>query len=410
MVSICFYFQVHQPFRIRKYSIFDIGQNKDYFEEKNNLKLNNEAVLRKVANKCYLPANKLMLELINKHPEFRISYSMSGTALEQFERYYPEVTDSFMKLVDTGRVELLSETYHHSLAYLYSKKEFKEQVALHKEKLWDLFACKPKVFRNTELIYNNEIAQFAESLGFKGILAEGWEHYLGNRSPNFIYKPKGCENIKVLLKNYKLSDDIAFRFSQQSWKEWPLTAEKYGNWISAINGNGECANLFMDYETLGEHQWHETGIFDFIAKIPNELLKHPDNNFKTPSQLINLYQPKDELDVPNLMSWADLERDVSAWLGNKMQQEALQKVYSIEKLIKQNGSKELIDSWRKLQTSDHFYYMCTKWFADGDVHRYFNPYENPYDSYIAFMNVLNDMMIRLQEERGGENGKDRIEA
>ncbi len=409
MVSICFYFQVHQPFRLRKYTIFDIGQNKDYFDEKNNLKLNNEAVLRKVANKCYLPANKLMLDLLNKHQEFKVSYSLSGTALEQMEKFYPEVLESFKKLVGTGKVELLSETYYHSLAFLYSKKEFKEQINLHKEKLWDLFAYKPKVFRNTELIYNNEIAKFVEGLGYKAILAEGWDHVLGWKSPNFVYKPKDCSKIKLLLKNYKLSDDIAFRFSECGWEEWPLTAEKYAQWVNAINGNGECVNLFMDYETLGEHQWHETGIFDFIAKLPEELLKHADNDFKTPSELANAYQAKDEIDVPHLMSWADLERDVSAWLGNKMQQESLQKIYSVEKLIKKSKDKEVIDTWRKLQTSDHFYYMCTKWFADGDVHKYFNPYDSPYDSFITFMNVMNDMMLRLQEnKRGGVNGEQQV--
>ncbi len=397
MVSVCFYFQVHQPFRVRKFSIFDIGNSNNYFEERSNLKLNNEAILRKVANKCYLPANKLMLELLNKHPEFKISYSISGTALEQFEKYYPEVITSFQKLVDTKQVELLSETYYHSLSYLYSKPEFIEQINLHKSKIKELFNVKPEVFRNTELIYNNEIAKFIEDLGYKGILAEGWNKHLSWRSPNYIYKPINS-NIKLLLKNYKLSDDIAFRFSERSWEEWPLTVEKYAKWINSVNGTGECINLFMDYETLGEHQWHETGIFDFISKLPQELLKNKDNNFKTPSELIKTYEPKDSLDIPNLISWADMERDVSAWLGNSMQREALQRLYSVEKLIKGSNNNNLLDSWRKLQTSDHFYYMCIKWFNDGDVHKYFNPYENPYDGFIAFMNVLNDIEIRLKKQ------------
>ncbi len=405
MVSICFYFQVHQPFRIRKYSIFDIGNSTNYFEEKTNLKLNNEAILRKVANKCYLPANKLMLNLLKSHPEFKISYSISGTALEQFELYYPEVLESFKQLVDTKKVEILSETYYHSLAYLYSKEEFIEQINLHKEKIKTLFNVKPEIFRNTELIYNNEIAKFIENLNYKAILAEGWDYYLGWKSPNFVYKPINCNNIKLLLKNYKLSDDIAFRFSEKSWKEWPLTAEKYANWLSAVNGNGECVNLFMDYETLGEHQWQETGIFNFISKLPSELLKHKDNDFKTPSELIKKYKPKDFVDVPYLMSWADIERDASAWLGNKMQQEALQRIYALEKLIKRDNNKELLSSWRKLQTSDHFYYMCTKWFNDGDVHKYFNPYDTPYDSFIVFMNVLNDIEIKLKKEEVVLNGK-----
>src|SRR3989338_6710510 len=400
MVSVCFYFQVHQPFRLRKYSIFDIGSS-DYFEEKHHLKLNNEAVLRKVANKSYLPANKLMLDLLKRHPEFKLSYSLSGTVLEQLEKYYPEVIDSFKKLVDTGRVELLSETYYHSLAFLYSKKEFKEQVNLHKEKINDIFSYKPRVFRNTELIYNNELAQFIEGMGYKAILAEGWERVLGWKSPNFVYRPKNC-SIKLLLKNYKLSDDIAFRFSERSWEEWPLTADRYAQWISAINGNGECVNLFMDYETLGEHQWHETGIFDFMGKLPEELLKNPDYNFKTPSEVADSYKVRDEIDIPHFISWADLERDTSAWLGNKMQQEALQKLYNVEKIIKKNSNKHLVEAWRKMQTSDHFYYMCTKWFADGDVHKYFNPYDSPYDSFITFMNVLNDINLRLEDKKRGD--------
>ncbi len=396
MVSVCFYFQVHQPFRVRKYSLFDIGHNPEYFEEKQNLKINNEAILFKVANKCYLPANALMLELLEKYPEFKISYSFSGTALEQMEKYYPKVLGSFQKLVDTGRVEILSETYYHSLSFLYSKKEFKEQIDLHKNKIKDLFSYKPRVFRNTELIYSNEIAKFVEELGYGGILCEGWDHVLKNRSPNFVYRPKGASKIKLLMKNYKLSDDIAFRFSNKGWEEWPLTTGKFNQWLSAINGNGECVNLFMDYETLGEHQWEDTGIFDFMRHLPKEILKHPDNNFKTPSELTNL-PAKEEIDVPFLLSWADLERDVSAWLGNKMQQEALKKVYELEPVIKGLKDKSLLDAWRKLQTSDHFYYMCTKWFSDGDVHKYFNPYESPYEAFINYMNALNDLVLRTQE-------------
>ena len=398
------YFQVHQPFRLRKYSIFDIGTKKDYFNEKYNLKLNNEAILRKVSNKCYLPANKLMLKLLNEN-DFKISYSLSGMAIEQFEKYYPEVLNSFQELVDTKKVEILSETYYHSLSYLYSKEEFKEQIEMHKEKVKNVFGVNPKVFRNTELIYNNEIAKFVEDLGYEGILAEGWDYYLKWRSSNFLYKPKNC-NIKLLMKNYKLSDDIAFRFGEKSWKEWPLTIEKFGQWVNAAEG--ECLNLFMDYETIGEHQWEETGIFEFFKKMPSEILKNPNNNFKTPSEIIKHYNPKDEIDVPNLMSWADVERDVSAWLGNKMQQEALAKIYSVEKLIKENSNKELLDAWRKMQTSDHFYYMCTKWFNDGDVHKYFNPYESPYEAFITYMNVLSDLNIRLKKEEviiGGKKSK-----
>jgi len=395
MVNVCFYFQVHQPFRIRKYSIFDIENNHDYFNEKNILKLNNEAILRKVSNKCYLPANKIMLKLLENHPEFKISYSITGTALEQFEKYYPEVIESFQKLIDTKRVELLSETYYHSLSYLYSKKEFLDQINMHSKKINKLFNIKPQVFRNTELIYNNEIAKFIENLNYKAILAEGWENYLNNRSPNVIYSPIGCNRIRLLLKNYKLSDDIAFRFSNKNWKEYPLTIEKYVSWINSVKGN--CINLFMDYETLGEHQWEDTGIFEFIEKLPKELLKNKNNDFKTPSEIAKL-KPQDVLDIPSICSWADSERDVSAWLGNKMQQEAITRLYTLEKLIKGSNNKQLLEKWRKLQTSDHFYYMCTKWFNDGDVHKYFNPYESPYDAYIAFMNVLDDVESSLKKE------------
>jgi alpha-amylase len=389
MVSVCFYFQVHQPYRLKNYSVFDIGKSLDYFNKQKN-----EEVLKKVAKKCYLPTNDLMLHLIENNPKFKISYSLSGVLLEQLEAYYPEVIESFKKLVKTGNVEILDETYHHSLAFLYSKEEFKEQVMMHNKKIKSLFKFTPKVFRNTELIYSNEIAKYVEEMGYKGILAEGVDHVLQWRSPNFVYRPKGSK-ISLLLKNYRLSDDVAFRFSEKTWKEHPLTVEKYSQWINSVNGNGNVINLFMDYETFGEHQWASTGIFKFLKHLPNELLKHPDNNFMTPSEVIDAYQPKGELDIHNLISWADVERDLSAWLGNNMQKSAIQKIYELEKQIKQKGDKELLDRWRKLQTSDHFYYMCTKWFNDGDVHKYFNPHESPYEAFISFMNIVNDLNSRV---------------
>jgi len=394
MVSVCFYFQVHQPFRLRNYSIFDIGKNTNYFDEKKN-----KEVMQKVAGKCYLPTNKTMLDLINKHDgRFKISYSISGVALEQFEKYAPEVLDSFMDLNDTGCVEFLNETYYHSLSFLYSKEEFREQIKLHQKKIKSLFKQTPTVFRNTELIFNNELANFIQKMGYNGILAEGADHILGWRSPNFIYTAKTAPRLKMLLKNYKLSDDIAFRFSNQGWKEWPLTVEKYTRLLNAANGNGNLMNLFMDYETFGEHQWKDTGIFDFLRHLPEEILKHPDNNFMTPSEAIKKYEPVSELDIHSPVSWADIERDTSAWDGNKMQQSAINKIYLIEGMIKKSKNKKLIEMWRKLQTSDHFYYMCTKWFNDGDVHKYFNPYENPYDAFITFMNILNDVNLRLGEK------------
>jgi len=393
MVSVCFYFQVHQPFRLRRYSMFDIGNNQHYFDETKN-----RQVCEKIAKKCYLPMNRLLLYLIHKHQgKFKVAFSITGTALEQFELYSPEVLESFKELARTGCVEFLAETYHHSLAYLYSKEEFKEQVELHKKKIEELFGHTPTVFRNTELIYNNELANFVETMGYKGILAEGWDHFLGWRSPNFVYRSVYTSSIKTLLKNYKLADDIAFRFGNKGWNEFPLTVEKYNSWLSAVNGNGHTVNLFMDYETFGEHQWEDTGIFHFMRQLPDEILKHPDNDFKTPSEVIDTYEPVGEIDVHHFVSWADIERDLSAWIGNKMQEASLIELYKLEKPVKATNNETLINAWRRLTTSDHFYYMCTKWFADGDVHKYFNPYESPYEAYIAFMNVLQDIKLRSEE-------------
>ena len=401
MVSVCFYFQVHQPLRLRRYSIFEIGRHNHYFDDHKN-----EAIIRKITHKCYMPTNKIILDLINKTDgKFKVSYSMTGIVLEQLEKYAPEVIDSFKKLIDTGCVELLDETYHHTLSFLYSRDEFREQVEQHSKKIRQLFNYKPKVFRNTELVYNNELAAFVEKMGYKGILAEGADHILGWRSPNFVYKPKGAANLKLLLKNYRLSDDIAFRFSEKGWEEYPLTAPKFANWVSNVNGNGNVVNLFMDYETFGEHQWEDKGIFEFLKHLPHEILKHPDNNFVTPSEAIKRYDYVAELDFPHFVSWADIERDLSAWLGNRMQNEAMKQVYALEPHVKLSKNKELVDEWRKLQTSDHFYYMCTKWFNDGDVHKYFNPYDSPYEAFISYMNILNDFRMKadkLSEVRVGD--------
>lgn len=391
---------------MKRYRVFDIGNDHNYFDLEKN-----KEICQKVAKKCYLPANKIMLNHIKQSKgKFKVAYSISGIALEQFEQYAPEVIDSFKELADTGAVEFLSETYYHSLSFLYSKKEFTEQVELHKKKLKELFNYEPTVFRNTELIYNNELAKFIEGMGYKGILAEGADHILGWRSPNYLYQPVTTSKIKLLLKNYKLSDDIAFRFSNKDWDEWPLTAEKFGKWISANNGNGDTVNLFMDYETLGEHQWADTGIFDFLEHLPESILKHPDNNFKTPSELIEEYKVVSELDIPDSISWADVERDLSAWLGNPMQQNAIKELYSLEAAIKKSEDKKLLADWRTLTSSDHFYYMCTKWFSDGDVHKYFNPYDSPYESFINFMNILNDIILRLKEKHINIEKKENIGA
>jgi alpha-amylase len=390
MASVCFYFQVHQPFRLRRYSVFDTDTN--YFDDYKNAE-----ICRKVAKKCYLPANRLMLELIRRYgKEFSVSYSITGIALEQFQKWAPEVVDSFRALVDTGQAEILAETYYHSLAFLYSRDEFREQVAAHTAKIGETFGVKPRVFRNTELIYNNDLAHFVQGMGFAGICAEGADHILGYRSPNYLYRPVGTDRIALMLKNYRLSDDIAFRFSDRNWAEWPLKAEKFAEWVNQVNGNGFVVNLFMDYETFGEHQWADSGIFDFMYHLPEHVLKQPDNNFLTLSRAAQTYTPVAELDIPHMVSWADMERDLSAWLGNAMQSNALHELYRLEEAVKTSGDPQLLHDWRRLQTSDHFYYMCTKWFADGDVHKYFNPYESPYDSYINFMNCLDNVRSRLR--------------
>jgi alpha-amylase len=391
MASVCFYFQVHQPFRLRRYSVFDNDAN--YFDDYKNAE-----ICRKVSARCYLPANRLMLELIRRFGKgFSVSFSITGVALEQFQKWSPEVVDSFRALVDTGQVEILSETYYHSLAFLYSREEFRQQVVAHSCKIAETFGVRPKVFRNTELIYNNDLAHFIQGMGHTGIVAEGADHILGYRSPGFVYRPLGADRISLLLKNYRLSDDIAFRFSDRNWSEWPLKADKFAQWVNQVNGNGHLVNLFMDYETFGEHQWADSGIFDFMYHLPEHVLKNSDNNFMTLSRALQTYAPVGELDIPHMISWADMERDLSAWLGNAMQSNALHELYRLEEAVKASNDPQLLHDWRRLQTSDHFYYMCTKWFADGDVHKYFNPYESPYDSYINFMNALDNVRTRLKK-------------
>ncbi|MDP3996280.1 MAG: glycoside hydrolase family 57 protein [bacterium] len=397
MPSVCLYFQVHQPKRIKKFRVYDIGSGGDYFNDSSETNLNNRKVFNKVANKCYLPTNALMLELLKKHEDFKISYSISGIFLEQALEYCPEVIESFKRLVDTGKVELLSETYYHSLAFLYSKEEFERQVLKHKRILKELFGFSPTVFRNTELIYNNELGAYAEKMGYKGILAEGADYVLGWRSPNFVYHPPHSKNIGLLLKNYRLSDDIAFRFSSRDWSEFPLTADKFGRWISAVNGGGKVVNLFMDYETFGEHQWQDTGIFEFLKSLPTEVYRDPDNDFVTVSEVLERYPPEAPLDMHQFVSWADIERDLSAWLHNPMQKDAIANLYGMERDVLAKGDQVLLDDWRRLQTSDHFYYMCTKWWNDGDVHKYFSPYGSPYEAFVTFMNVVHDVQLRLNK-------------
>ncbi|MBH1956292.1 glycoside hydrolase family 57 protein [Candidatus Saccharibacteria bacterium] len=405
--AITLYLHVHQPFRVRQYSVFDTGESHDYFNEPNyNSERNNEAVFKKVADKSYRPMNALLLKLLREHKDFKLSLSITGTFIDQAEQWAPDVIESFQALVATGKVEIVAETYHHSLAFFYSRNEFEKQVTLHRDKIKTLFGVTPKVFRNTELAYNNELAQWADSQGYEGILAEGWDPILQWRSPNYVYRPPATKNISLLLKNYRLSDDLAFRFSDQSWGEWPLTADRYTDWLRQATEDAPLVNLFMDYETFGEHQWHETGIFGFFEETVRTWLQDKDNTFTTVSDAITTNPPSDEIDVPYTVTWADTERDLSAWNGNRLQQEALKYLYRLESDILRTKDEQLINDWRYLQASDLVYYMCTKNLDDGAVHAYFSPYESPYDAFLFFMNVIRDLRWRLIQDHktGGLHG------
>jgi len=397
MKSIVLYMHVHQPFRIGHYTIFDTGNRHNYFDAGWDSNENNQKILKKVAEKSYIPTNDRLLKMIKKHPEFKLSLSMSGVLLEQLEAWAPDALASFQELIATGSVELVAETYHHSLAFFYSKSEFNIQVQMHRDIVKRLFNYEPRVFRNTELAYNNEVAVWAQDAGYKAVIAEGWDPVLGWRSPNYVYNPISAPNIKLLLKNYRLSDDIAFRFGDRNWSEWPLTADKFSHWLSE-DPDATNFNLFMDYETFGEHQWSESGIFEFLKTLPKEWLKNQGHNFLTLSETSEQIDAVGSVDVPNTITWADTERDLSAWLGNAMQRQAIEALYRLEDPILALNDWSLIEDWRKLQTSDHFYYMCVKWFNDGDIHAYFSPYETPYDAYINFMNVFHDLRSRMMEK------------
>ncbi|MBU1089935.1 glycoside hydrolase family 57 protein [Patescibacteria group bacterium] len=420
--NVCFYFQVHQPYRLSETSFFEEEKSGDLFLGPKNS--TNRFVFEKVAQKCYIPATKMLLDLLRKHPEFRVAFSLSGVFLDQCEEYGSlggEVLNLFKEIAKTKQAEFLCETYHHSLAFLFSKEEYGAQIQLQAKKIKKLFGAKPKIFRNTELIYNNDLAEFIRKMGFEGMLAEGWDSYLNGRSPNYLYQSKKIEihkedariakkykiaarakkELPLLLKNYKLSDDVAFRFSNKSWEEHPLTTEKYARWIE--NTEGETINLFMDYETLGEHQWEDTGIFEFFKHLPKALLEKG-IGFCTPSETIANLKLRDEYDIPQYLSWADTDRDISAWLDNEIQRSALHELSELEKMIhphkKKKGKviKNLLNDFRRLQTSDHFYYMSTKYFNDGDVHKYFSPYDSehsPYEAYIHYMNTLRGMHQRV---------------
>ncbi|GBD34684.1 hypothetical protein HRbin35_00423 [bacterium HR35] len=388
MPSIIFYFKVHQPQRLKHYTVFDIGEDDNYFDEERN-----KYYLERVVNKCYLPTLEILLELIKKtNGKFKFSLGITGILIESLTKYHPEIIKLLQVLAKTGSVEFIGENYYHSLSCLYSLNEFKNQVIKHKKLVKNLFDFEPQIFANTELIYFDGLAEIVKELGFKGMLAEGVPWILGWRSPTFLYEDPG-KNIILLLRHFKLSDDISFRFSARWWEEWPLTADKFASWLEAYNGNGEVINLFMDFETFGEHQWSETGIFEFLKALPFEVLKRKDLEFSLPSEAIEKYPIRGIYSSPKPITWADTERDLTAWLGNEMQKECLEMLFSLEKEV----PFSLKEIWRKLQTADHFYYMCTKWFADGDVHKYFSPYETPFDAYLNFRNVLEDFKLRIKQ-------------
>lgn len=388
MKHLCLYFQVHQPFRFRKYSFFDIGSDHYYYDD-----YLNESILQKVAQRCYLPTNELLLKLIEKHGRnFKVTFSITGIALDQFELYAPEVIESFQRLAKTGQVEFLAETYSHSLASQANLEVMKKQVKEHSAKIEKLFGQKPKVFRNTELIYSDEIGAAVYKMGYKGMLTEGAKHILGWKSPNFLYYNAKEPQLKLLLRNYILTDEIAFRFGSKKW-----TADSYAAKLNEIPDKEEVVNLFMDYETFGEHQHADTGIFQFLEHLPEAVLNQTDFRFATPSSIIKNVQPVAAVNVPYPISWADEERDITAWLGNNMQNEAFSKLYALTDKIAQVKDPQILQDWEYLQTSDHFYYMSTKWFSDGEVHAYFNPYKNPYDAFINYMNVLTDFTLRVNK-------------
>ena len=389
--AICLYFQVHQPFRLRRYRFFEMGHEHYYYDD-----FMNESILRRISTNCYLPANRLLLDLIRKHNgKFRVTFSLTGIVIDQFRLYAPEVLASFRELAETGCVEFLAETNSHSLASLMDKDRFEMQVKVHCDKMQEYIGYQPTSIRNTELIYSDDIGSWMADMGYKAVVTEGAKHILGWKSPNYVYCNAINPRLKVLLRNYTLSDDIAFRFSNKDWSSYPLTADKYASWIKDLASSSEVVNIFMDYETFGEHQKRESGIFDFLKNLPDAVINKTPFSFMTVSEVADSYQPVSLLHVPSPISWADEERDLTAWMGNELQTAAVTKLYSMSDRVTRCNSEALLRDWVYLQSSDHFYYMSTKFFSDGAVHAYFNPYENPYQAFMNYMNVLSDFELRL---------------
>ncbi|MDR0543979.1 MAG: glycoside hydrolase family 57 protein [Odoribacteraceae bacterium] len=388
--TICFYFQLHQPVLLRRYHFFDIGKRNDYFDE-----YMNRSTIRRLADRCYLPANRLMLELIERHDgRFKVSYSISGLALEQFELHAPEVIDSFKDLAATGNVEFLAETYAHSLSSLSPTNEFENQVKRHAKKIETLFGQRPATFRNSSLIYSDEIGRRVFAMGYKTMLTDGVKHVLGWKSPNFAYESATCPGLKLLLKDSRLSNDITVNFSNRNWGEFPLTADKYAQWLQGGAAGHEVINLFMNYETFGEDQAEETGIFDFMRYLPGRIL---DADFEclTPAETAEKHKAAAPLHVPYPISWTDEERDVTSWLGNELQSTAFEELYRVQPRVQTLDDPEINETYLRLQASNHFYYMSTKLFSDGDFFTHRSPYDSPYEAFINYMNVLSDFLIRV---------------
>ena len=393
MKAICFYFQIHQPFRLKRYRFFDIGNDHYYYDD-----FANDDIITHIAQRSYIPAAETLLRMIEEsNGRFRCAISISGVALEQCERYVPEFVDLLKKLADTGKVEFLAETYAHSLSSLTDYDEFISQVKVHNEKLHEMFGVKPKVLRNTELVYCDEMAPVIASMGYKGVITEGAKHILGWKSPNYIYSAASAPKLKLLLKNDKLSDDIAFRFSNTEWDAYPLTADKYIDWIASTPTEEQIVNLFMNLETFGGMQSRETGIFQFLEALPRFAAERG-IDFLTPSDAVAKLKPVGELSVLHPISWADEARDTSAWLGNKLQNEAFNKLYSVAERVRLCDDRRLKQDWYYLQASDHLFYMSTKNLADGVVHSHFSPYETPFQAFTNYMNVLSDFIVRVEEQ------------
>ena len=407
MKSIVLYLHMHQPYRVKHYSIFSVDHDHDYWTNKDwYAGSNNERIFKKVAEKSYRPMLKQLGKLIETTDKFKFSLSMTGTFLEQAEEWAPDVIDSIRKLVRTGRVEIVNETYNHSLSFFVDRDEFEAEVRLHQDRVRELFGVETKVFRNTELAYNNDLAQWAESFGFKGIIAEGWDKILETRTPNKVYRPDGCNSIKLLTKNYRLSDDIAFRFSNKTWNEWPLTVDKYIRWLETAGNQGPVINLFMDFETFGENVWKDTGIFEFFNDLVLRWSNDSSHNFMTVSEACDSSTSEETISMPWTVTWADTERDLSAWLGNSMQHEALKAIYDLKESVLASKDEDLIADWRRLLTSDHLYYMSTKHLNDGGVHQYFSPYDSPFDAFLYFMNAVRDVRGRAEEHKNPKAKKE----